>query len=472
MVGVGKIMKNNLTEGDIFKKLVILALPIMGTSLIQMAYNLTDMIWVGVLGSRAVTAIGTAGFYTWLAFAFIIIPKIGAEVGVAQSVGRKDVNEVKSYIRHSIQMNVVLAALYGMAMLVFRKQLIGFFNIPGDDIISMATSYLFIVSMGMIFFFLPPVLTSIFNGHGDSKTPFIINTIGLTVNIILDPMLILGIGPFPQMGVAGAAVATILAQFVVSMVFIWVIIKKTDFFVGINFAQKPDWKHVEKIVKLGIPVALQSGIFTVIAMIIARILSKWGATPIAVQSVGAQIESISWMTAGGFQTALSAFVGQNYGAKKWERIYKGYFTAIGIIAVMGIITSCLLIFFPGPIFSIFIREPKVIQDGIIYLRILGASQLFMCIEITTAGAFNGLGKTVPPSIVGIMLNAMRIPGALILSIYLGLTGVWWSISLSSILKGIILTSWFILFLRRHPDIIGKKFVSFSKFGKLKARTED
>ena len=183
-------MKNNLTEGPILKKLLILALPIMGTSLIQMAYNLTDMIWVGVLGSRAVTAIGTAGFYTWLAFAFIIIPKIGAEVGVAQSVGRKDVNEIKSYIRHSIQMNVALAAMYGAAMMVFRKQLIGFFNIPGDDIVNMATSYLFIISMGMIFFFLPPVLTSIFNGHGDSKTPFLINTIGLTVNIVLDPMLI------------------------------------------------------------------------------------------------------------------------------------------------------------------------------------------------------------------------------------------------------------------------------------------
>jgi Na+-driven multidrug efflux pump len=104
----------------------------------------------------------------------------------------------------------------------------------------------------------------------------------------------------------------------------------------------------------------------------------------------------------------------------------------------------------------------VIQDGMIYLRILGVSQLFMCIEITTAGAFNGLGKTVPPSIVGIALNAMRIPGALLLSIALGLNGVWWSISLSSILKGVILTSWFIIFLSRHPEIRGRRFIDFKK----------
>jgi len=206
-------------------------------------------------------------------------------------------------------------------------------------------------------------------------------------------------------------------------------------------------------------------------MVIARILAGWGSTPIAVQSVGSQIESISWMTAGGFQTALSAFVGQNYGANKWDRIYKGYFTAIGIISVIGIITSCLLIFLPGPIFSIFIREQNVIKDGIIYLRILGVSQFFMCIEITTSGAFNGIGKTIPPSVVGIALNAMRIPGALLLSIPLGLNGVWWSISLSSIIKGIILTSWFILLLQRHPEIKENKLISFGRFGKLKTKAE-
>ncbi|MFT5873935.1 MAG: putative MATE family efflux protein [Clostridium sp.] len=445
-------MKNDLTEGDILKKLIVLALPIMGTSLIQSAYSMIDMIWVGTLGSRAVTAIGAAGFFTWFAFAFITIPQIGAAVGVSQSVGRKDIIETKSYIRHSIQMNIVFAILYGATLIIFRKELLGFFNIKGDDIVNMSSNYLAIVSSGMIFFFLPPVLTAIFNGHGDSRTPFRINILGLIVNIMLDPLLILGVGPFPKMGVPGAAIATIFAQFVVTIIFIYVIKKETDYFSGITFLQKPDWNHMRKIVRFGLPVAMQSGVFTLIAMIIARILSRWGSTPIAVQSVGSQIESITWMTAGGFETALGAFVGQNFGAKKWDRIYKGYFIALGIIAVFGTITSCLLIFFPGPIFSVFISEKDVIKDGIVYLRILGVSQIFMCIEMTTAGAFNGLGRTMPPSIVGIVLNAMRIPGALLLSTVFGLSGVWWSISLSSVLKGLILASWFIIFLTRHPEI--------------------
>lgn len=455
-------MKNDLTEGNILKKLIILALPIMGTSLIQSAYSMIDMIWVGTLGSRAVTAVGTAGFFTWFAFAFITIPQIGAAVGVAQSVGRKNLKDTKSYIRHSIQMNIVLAIIYGLTMIIFRKQLIGFFNIKGEDIETMATSFLAIVSMGMIFFFLPPVLTAIFNGHGNSRTPFRINVLGLIINIILDPVLIFGLGPFPRLGVPGAAMATIFAQFVVTIIFIYIIRKNTDYFDSVNFLQKPDWNHIAKIVKFGLPVAVQSGVFTLIAMIVARILARWGSTPIAVQSVGSQIESITWMTAGGFETALSAFIGQNFGAKKWDRIYKGYFTALGIITIFGVMTSCLLIFFPGPIFSVFISEKSVIRDGIIYLKILGISQIFMCLEIISAGAFNGLGRTMPPSIVGTVLNVMRIPGALLLSMVLGLSGVWWSISLSSILKGIILASWFVIFLLRHPEIRGRNIKIFAK----------
>lgn len=445
-------MNTNLTEGKIFKKLIILALPIMGTSFIQMAYNLADMLWVGAIGSRAVTAVGTAGFFTWFASAFITIPQIGAAVGIAQSVGKKDVEETKSYIRHSLQLTVILALLYGVSIFIFRRQFIGFFNLKSEDIINNASSFLGIISLGMVFFFLSPVLTAIFNGHGDSRTPFIISTIGLVINIVLDPFLILGIGPFPRLEVSGAAIATIFAQLFTATTYILVIMKRTNYFKGIHFLQKPDWKHMSKIVRVGLPVSLQSGAFTLIAMIIARILSNWGPTPIAVQSVGSQIESISWMTAGGFQTALAAFVGQNLGAKKWDRIYKGYFTAIGIMSVIGLITSSLLIFFPGPIFSIFIREKNVVKEGIVYLRILGVSQFFMCIEITTAGAFNGLGRTIPPSLNGIVFNTLRIPGAILLSAGLGLSGVWWSISLSSIMKGIVLTSWFIIFLSKHPEI--------------------
>ncbi len=443
---------NSLTEGSILKALFRLAIPIMGTSFVQMAYNMTDMIWVGRIGSRAVAAVGTAGFYTWLAMAFILIPKIGAEVGVAQSVGKKDMAEAKVYIKHSIQMIICLAIFYASILIIFRKPLIGFFNLGETDIINNAVMYLVIISCGLIFYFINPVFTAIFNGYGESRTPFIINATGLVVNMILDPILILGVGPFPRLEVAGAAIATVIAQAIVTIVFIVKARKKTELFSGLNLLKTPDLSHITSIVKLGFPVALQSGLFTGFAMVIARIIAQWGPIPIAVQKVGSQIEAISWMTAGGFQTAMGAFVGQNYGAKKWPRVFKGYFVGMTIMSVIGLFATALLVFGARPLFSIFISEPETIKYGIVYLRILGLSQLFMCIEGTTAGAFNGLGKTIPPSIVGIVFNGLRIPAALILSsTSLGLNGVWWAISLSSICKGTVLSAWYMIMLKRNPE---------------------
>ena len=186
-------------------------------------------------------------------------------------------------------------------------------------------------------------------------------------------------------------------------------------------------------------------------MIIAKIIAGFGSTPVAVQSVGAQIESISWMTAEGFSTAIAAFVGQNYGAKKYNRIEEGYYKGLELVGILGIFATILLIFGGRHVFKIFIpNDPIALDYGVTYLRILGLSQFFMCIEIATAGAFNGLGRTVPPATIGMIFNALRVPAALILSsTALGLNGVWWSISMSSVFKGVILTSIFIFVLKKN-----------------------
>ena len=142
----------DLTEGSISEKLIKLSLPIMGTSFIQMAYNMIDMIWVGRDGSKAVAAVGTAGFYPWLAMAFIMISKIGGEVKVAQSIGMHDTIETKKYIKSSLELNIILAFLYSAVMLIFNRQLIELFNLGDSEVISMSKNYLIIVSVGMIFF--------------------------------------------------------------------------------------------------------------------------------------------------------------------------------------------------------------------------------------------------------------------------------------------------------------------------------
>ncbi len=435
----------DLTEGKITKKLIKLSLPIMGTSFIQMAYNMIDMIWVGKIGSSAVAAVGTAGFFPWLAMAFVMISKIGGEIKVAQSIGENSVDKTKSYIKAAIEINIILSILYTIFLLVFNKGLIGFFKLGDENVISMSRDYLYIISLGMIFYFINPVFTAIFNGMGNSKTPFKINTVGLITNIILDPILILGLGGFPKLEVAGAAIATVFAQMVVSSLFIYRILKNKDEYFKIKLFRKIELKYYEILYKLGIPVAIQSGMFTLFSMLLGVVVASFGPVAVAVQKVGSQIESISWMTGEGLAVALGSFVGQNYGAKKYDRINKGCKIGITIAIILGIVTTSVLVFGGKQVFSVFIQEPKAIYEGTIYLKILGYSQLFMCLEIITAGAFKGLGRTYIPSMISIVLTGARVPLAYLISKpeILGLNGVWWSITLSSIVKGILLLSIFV-----------------------------
>ncbi|MEG2984225.1 MAG: MATE family efflux transporter, partial [Peptostreptococcaceae bacterium] len=311
--------------------------------------------------------------------------------------------------------------------------------------------YLIIVAIGMIFYFINPVLTAIFNGMGNSKTPFRINTIGLITNIILDPILILGIGPVPKLGVSGAAIATVFSQFVVTICFILMIIKRKDEHFKLKLFKNIELNYYKSLGRLGLPVAIQGGMFTIFAMLLGVVVASWGPIAIAAQKVGAQIEAISWMTADGIAVALSSFVGQNYGANKYDRINKGFKITLAIGTVLGIVTTLILIFGGKQIFTVFINEAETINEGASYLKILGYSQLFMCVEIITSGAFKGIGRTYIPSIILTILTGARVPMAYFLSRpeILGLSGVWWSISISSVIKGLLLIGVYLYLLKTN-----------------------
>lgn len=373
--------KIDLTEGGIVEKLVKIAIPIMATSFIQIAYNLIDMMWVGKNGSNSVAAVGTAGFYPWLAMAFVMFSKIGGEVKVAQSMGEKNTKEVKSYIKSSIELNVFLSITYTLVLILFNKQLIDIFNLGDLEVITMSRQYLVILAIGMIFYFINPVFTSIFIGLGNSSIPFRINTIGLIANIILDPLLIFGFGPIDALGTNGAGIATITAQIIVTCVFVGYIIKNKIEYFKVKYFRNIELEYFKTLYKLGLPVAIQNALFTLISMAMGVIVASFGPVAVAVQKVGSQIESISWMSADGFASALSTFTGQNYGAYKFDRINKG--SKIGLIGALiwGSITTLVLVFLGDIIFRAFINEPDAIIKGVDYLKILGYSQLFMITKI-------------------------------------------------------------------------------------------
>ena len=442
----------DLLHGPVLPSLTKLALPIMATSFVQMAYNMTDMIWIGRIGSGAVTAVGAAGMYMWLANGIATMPRIGGQVKTGHAIGSGDHEQSVSYAQNAIQIALIAGLLFAVICVVFSRGLIGFFHLQNPATVADAETYLNITCGLIVFSFINQVMTGLTTAMGNSKISFLATTIGLVINIILDPVLIFGVGPFPRMGVTGAAIATILAQIIVSIVFIIHCFHEHTLLSHIRIFKKLNFSHIREIISIGFPPAIQSMMFTGISMIITRQVTRFGDAAMAVQRIGSQIEGISWVTCEGFGAAVNAFLAQNLGARNKDRIHAGYRAAMTVCLLWGTFCTLTLILFPGPIFSLFLKEPELIPMGINYLRILGLSQLFMCIEITTTGAFAGLGNTVPPSVVGIVFTAARIPAAAVLSATaLGLNGVWWSISVSSILKGIVLGAGFIYYLKKKLD---------------------
>ena len=441
----------DLLQGSILGALTKLALPLMGTSLIQMAYNLTDMAWIGRLGAGPVASVGVAGIYMWLATGIVMLARVGGQVRVANHIGAGDISLAADYAQAAVQLGVAISAVLGMIFVLFTQPLIAFFGLSGVQAIADAEIYLRIVGTGLIFTSFVQVLTAIITTTGNSHTPFVATAIGLVVNIVLDPVLIFGLYGFPKLGVMGAALATVAAQAVVALLFVLYIINDTHLFCHVHFFKAPKPAQLKDILKLSAPAALQNILFPSITMLLSRFVAAFGDNAIAVQRVGSQIESISWMTAEGFSAALGSFVAQNWGAGNVRRAKQGYFTALGIMTVWGCISTAVLVFLAGPIFKLFIPQADVLSMGVDYLVILGYSQLFMCLEIMTTGAFNGFGRTVTPAIINVVLTAARIPAALFLSATaLGLNGIWWSISCSSILKGLLLTGVFFWFCKRLP----------------------
>lgn len=448
---LGDIMEStNLLKGRILPTLTKLTIPIVLTVMIQMAYNMTDMLWIGKLGANSVAAIGVAGMFTWLANGLVMMPRIGGQVKTGHSIGAKNLENTIIYESSAFQIAILFAVFFSVMMFVLSPFLVGLFHLNNSYTINSAVSYMQICCGLCIFNFLNQIITGIFFATGDSQTPFIANSIGLGANIVLDPLFIFGFGFVPALNVSGAAMATIFAQLIVTIVFILIILKNNNNIINkIKINKFYHHSYYLDILKIGFPMALQNMLFSICSMIIARFVAGYGDGAVAAQKIGTQIESISWGMGDGFQAAINSFIAQNYGAHEIKRVKKGYRTMMIIAVIWGIICMAVLILYPHNIFRLFLNDLSVLPIGVQYLTIIGYSQIFMICEITTAGAFSGLGNSFPPSFVSIVFTLARIPFIFVLTAFLGLDGIWWAISFSSILKGVVSVTWFELYKRKQ-----------------------
>ena len=447
----GKRMEGNLTKGPILKTLTKLAIPIMASSFLGTLYNITDMAWIGLLGSKAVAGVGVGGMFTWLSQGLAAMARMGGQVQVAQCIGRGERDRAHGFAQAAVQLATLMGMAYAVISLLFTRQMVAFFQLTDPEAQTAALSYTKIACGLIVFSFLTLTMTGLYTAQGDSKTPFLANLIGLVTNMILDPVLILGPGPFPKLGVVGAAIATVSAQAIVmTMMILGVIIqKKENVLKGIHLTAKIPREYLGGLCRIGIPTAIQGMAYCTISMVLTRMVSAYGAEAVATQRVGGQIESISWNTADGFAAALNAFIAQNYGAGKMDRVRKGYRASLWTVGIWGLLISFVFICFPQAIADIFFHEPKAVATAVGYLVIIGFSEAFMCVELTTVGALSGLGRTRLCSIISIAFTSARIPLAIILGGLIGLSGIWWALSITSIIKGIIFTCTFLWITRKR-----------------------
>lgn len=447
-----KKTQNRLTEGPILKTLIRLALPIVGSSFLGTVYSITDMAWIGLLGSRAVAGVGVGGMYVWLSQGIVSLARMGGQVHVAQCFGRNERKKAANYAMAAVQMTILFALVFSAFCLLFTDLLIAFFNLKDGESIASARIYTRITCGLILFSYLSQTLTGLYTAQGDSRTPFLANLLGLVTNMILDPVLILGIGPFPRLEVAGAAIATVTAQVIVSGVMLISVIRFSrqgnNVLFQTSIRSLKEKRYYRDICRMGIPTALQGMIYCMISMVLASFTAVFGPAAIAVQRLGGQIESVSWNVSDGFAASLNAFVGQNYGAGKMERVRKGCRYGCITVAIWGLMVTLAFLLLPEPISRVFFHEEEALAISVNYLKIIAWSEAFMCVELTAIGALSGLGKTKLCSIISILFTGLRIPLAVILSkTPLGLDGVWWALASTSMIKGVI----FYVVLQKHTN---------------------
>ncbi|KMY45550.1 multidrug transporter MatE [Bacillus sp. FJAT-27916] len=421
--------KIDLTSGNELSVISLLSLPLIGSSLLQFLYNFIDMIFVGGLGPDAIAAVGSASFFINLGYAVQAMIVVGGGIKIAHSVGRKNDAESASYIGSSLLLNLFIGIITVFGLLLFGNRLLDLLNLNNDAVQIDAYKYLAVSAFMLFFSYFNTFFIRMFSSFGNNKQSFYISAFGLILNIILDPIFIYTF----KWGVIGAAIATLISHILMFILFIYlarsILFKKNIF--QIRFQQ------FKEIIGLGIPMSIQRILFTVINIILAIMIASYGTDAVAAQKIGLQIESITFIVMGSLNGAVGSFIGQNFGAKKYKRILKGYRVSLLLGISYALITSIIFIFFSEELAGIFTRDPETIAITSAYLTIIGLSQIFMAIEIICMGAYTGIGMPKIPSTISVIFTLMRIPLAILLIPSLGLAGIWWSIAISSFVKGIV-----------------------------------
>jgi putative MATE family efflux protein len=416
----------DLTVGNEARKILGFALPLLIGSVFQQLYNVVDSIIVGrVIGKEALAAIGNAFPIMFTLIALIIGVAFGGTIVISQYFGAKDYDKVRRAIGTIYLLMFSMAIVLSVLGLVFLDGILSLVDIP-PDVLPMATSYIRIIIAGIIVFFGFNGTSAILRGLGDSRTPMVFIIISTFFNIALDILFVLKMG----MGIEGAAYATIISQggaFLTAVIYL----NKKHELISIRFKDFVfDREIFLQSIRIGLPTGFQQTFVALGMMALLKIVNQFGTNVIAAYSVAGRIDSIAIQPAMIFSQALAAFVGQNIGAGKQERVKKGLKATFLLSAGVSILLTFLIISFRVDLIGLFNKDPNVIRIGAQYLVIVSSFYILFSGMFTINGVMRGAGDTLIPMFITLFsLWLVRIPGAWFLSEKMGEVGIWWSVPL-------------------------------------------
>jgi putative MATE family efflux protein len=414
-------------------------------------FESADVYWVGKLGSKAVAAMGAAFFLEWLLYALMNLSITGCGTLVAQFIGAKS-EERFHVIRESFWLSLIISGII-MAFLFFFAPLLFRFMGLDQETLTLAMEYFLIFTIGFPVLYLYTLQGHIFNAYGDTRTKTYIMLGILLLNIVLDPFLIFGWLFFPELGMRGAAMATVFSE-IIGLFINTIILRKNDYIAPLYSFLKFSTRHIKHILRIGIPAATTNAVWTIVFPILTSIITRFGMEPLAGLNIANRLEGFPYFFAVGFSIAIATLVGQSYGKGDKEQVWQIVKRGTILITIILVPVSLVFILVPEFLVGILSNDPLVIMEGARYLRIVGYFELFLGWQLVIEGAFNGLGNTRPYMLISVPLTLVRIPLAywMAISLNMGITGVWWAISITTLLKGIILVILFVTN-RRNRELL-------------------
>lgn len=426
----------DFTSGSIPGHLVAFAWPMFLGNLLQALYNTVDSIWVGrFLGPDALGAVSVSFPIIFALISLVMGITMAITTLVAQYAGARDMAMVRKTVGNSVTLLTVLGFVSALAGFVFRVPLLRLINTP-EGILELAADYLGIFMVGLVGMFLYNVVGAILRGLGDSKTPLIFLVYATVINIVLDPVLIFGIGPVPRLGVAGAALATGLAQTVSAVMALMHLYRNTEILTLDRGLLRLDRQLTKVTFGIGLPAGIQQTVVSFSMMAVNAIINTFGPVVVAAYGAAARLDQFAFLPAMSVSLAVTALVGQNLGAGEENRV-KDIIRWSALLTV-GITLAVTLaaVTWPGLLLSMFTTDAAVLDHGIRYLRIVGFSYVPFSLMFMMIGVLRGAGDTMATMVITIFtLWLFRVPMAGYLSHLpsLGEAGIWLAIAISPLL---------------------------------------